>query len=222
VTTCLRNDRGPGAAPANVGTVEKARRRGLGTALTAAQVHDARARGCRTASLQSTQMAERVYAAVGFRDLGQILEYVPGKGPVMSEVRIAVGDADTGLAERLDQEISAFNAAVTGHHDGRMLSVAVRGDDGDLRAGLYGWTWGGCGYIDLLWVRDDQRGSGLGARLLAAAEAEIRHRGCDRVALNTHSFQAPGFYARFGYRECGRTPGYPHGHDDIHLLKLLG
>jgi len=21
---------------------------------------------------------------------------------------------------------------------------------------------------------------------------------------------------------CGRTPGYPHGHDDIHLLKLLG
>jgi GNAT superfamily N-acetyltransferase len=61
----------------NVGTVERARRRGLGTALTAAQVHDARARGCRTASLQSTQMAERVYAAVGFRDLGCILEYVP-------------------------------------------------------------------------------------------------------------------------------------------------
>jgi GNAT superfamily N-acetyltransferase len=64
----------------NVGTVEKARRRGLGTALTAAQVYAARARGCRTASLQSTQMAERVYAAVGFRDLGRILEYVPSPG----------------------------------------------------------------------------------------------------------------------------------------------
>jgi GNAT superfamily N-acetyltransferase len=64
----------------NVGTAEKARRRGLGTALTAAQVHDARDRGCRTASLQSTQMAERVYAAVGFRDLGRILEYVPAEG----------------------------------------------------------------------------------------------------------------------------------------------
>ena len=59
----------------NVGTVEKARRRGLGTALTAAQVYDACDRGGRTASLQSTQMAERVYAAVGFRDLGRILEY---------------------------------------------------------------------------------------------------------------------------------------------------
>jgi GNAT superfamily N-acetyltransferase len=141
---------------------------------------------------------------------------------MMSETPFVVGEADAGLAERLDKEINAFNAAATGYHDGRMLSVAVREDDGDLRAGLYGWTWGGCGYIDLLWVRDDQRGTGLGARLLAAAEAEIRRRGCDRVALNTHSFQAPGFYARFGYHECGRTPGYPHGHDDIHLLKLLG
>jgi GNAT superfamily N-acetyltransferase len=140
---------------------------------------------------------------------------------MMDEVRFVFGGADPGLRERLDEEISAFNAAVTGYHDGRLLSVAVRGDGDDLRAGLYGWTWGGCGYIDLLWVRDDQRGHGLGARVLAAAEAEIRRRGCDRVALNTHSFQAPDFYARFGYTECGRTPGYPHGHDDIHLVKLL-
>jgi hypothetical protein len=62
---------------------------------------------------------------------------------MMSEVRITVGDTDAGLAERLDQEISAFNVAVTGHHDARMLSVAVHGDGGDLRAGLYGWTWAG-------------------------------------------------------------------------------
>jgi GNAT superfamily N-acetyltransferase len=61
----------------NVETLERARRRGLGTALSALQLHDALARGCQTASLQSTPMAERVYLAVGFRDLGRILEYVP-------------------------------------------------------------------------------------------------------------------------------------------------
>ena len=61
----------------NVATLEHARRRGLGTALTAVQLYDAAARGCRTASVQSTEMAEGVYAAVGFRDLGLILEYVP-------------------------------------------------------------------------------------------------------------------------------------------------
>jgi ribosomal protein S18 acetylase RimI-like enzyme len=60
----------------NVGTVEHARRRGLGTAVTALHLHDAAARGCRTASLQATEMAERMYAGVGFRDLGRILEYV--------------------------------------------------------------------------------------------------------------------------------------------------
>lgn len=61
----------------NVVTLEHARRRGLGTALTKLQLHDARARGCTTASLQSTPMAERVYAAAGFRDLGRIFEYIP-------------------------------------------------------------------------------------------------------------------------------------------------
>ena len=61
----------------NVATLEHARRRGLGTALTAVHLYDAAARGCRTASVQSTEMAERVYAAAGFRDLGLILEYVP-------------------------------------------------------------------------------------------------------------------------------------------------
>ena len=61
----------------NVGTLEPARRLGLATGLAAIHLHDARARGCQTASLQSTAMAERVYAAAGFRDLGRILEYVP-------------------------------------------------------------------------------------------------------------------------------------------------
>lgn len=60
-----------------VGTVEAARRRGIATALSAHAVAAARERGCRTASLQATPMAERVYAQVGFRDLGLWQEYVP-------------------------------------------------------------------------------------------------------------------------------------------------
>ncbi len=61
----------------NVGTLEHGRRRGLGTAVTAFHLHQARARGCRTATLQSTERAERLYGSVGFRDLGLILEYAP-------------------------------------------------------------------------------------------------------------------------------------------------
>jgi ribosomal protein S18 acetylase RimI-like enzyme len=77
IATAMAFDRGSDCGIYNVGTLGHARRRGLGTALTALHVHDALARGCVTASLQSTAMAERVYAAVGFRDLGRILEFVP-------------------------------------------------------------------------------------------------------------------------------------------------
>jgi GNAT superfamily N-acetyltransferase len=60
-----------------VGTLAEARRRGIASALSAHAIEAARDRGCRTASLQSTPMAEGVYGSVGFRDLGRWLEYVP-------------------------------------------------------------------------------------------------------------------------------------------------
>jgi GNAT superfamily N-acetyltransferase len=75
VATAIAFDHDGDCGVFNMSTLETARRRGLGTALTARHVHDAAERGCSTASLQSTAMAERVYAAVGFRDLGRILEY---------------------------------------------------------------------------------------------------------------------------------------------------
>jgi ribosomal protein S18 acetylase RimI-like enzyme len=64
----------------NLGTLPDARRRGVGTALTALLLHEARERGCTTASLQSTPIAEGVYAALGFADLGRYLEYAPAAG----------------------------------------------------------------------------------------------------------------------------------------------
>jgi ribosomal protein S18 acetylase RimI-like enzyme len=61
----------------NVTTLEAARRRGMGFSLTALMLHEARERGCVTASLQSTPMAEGLYSRVGFRDLGRYLEHTP-------------------------------------------------------------------------------------------------------------------------------------------------
>jgi ribosomal protein S18 acetylase RimI-like enzyme len=77
VATALAFDHDGDCGIYNVTTLEHARRRGLGTALTLLQLHDALARGCQTASLQSTPVAERLYTALGFHDLGRILEYIP-------------------------------------------------------------------------------------------------------------------------------------------------
>ncbi len=77
VGTTLAYDHDGDCGIYNVVTVPEARGRGIGAALTALQLHHARERGCATASLQSTGIAERVCASVGFRDLGRYFEYVP-------------------------------------------------------------------------------------------------------------------------------------------------
>jgi GNAT superfamily N-acetyltransferase len=140
----------------------------------------------------------------------------------MDDLRLRVTDVDNGLNDRLHEEIYRFNGDATGLRDGRAISVRLDDASGELVAGLTGWTWGGTGYVDVLWVRAEARRQGLGGSMLAAAEAEASARGCTQMALSTHSFQAPDFYRARGYIECGRTPDYPVGHSHIYLRKLLG
>ena len=77
VATAIAYDHDGDCGIFNTGTFPRARRRGLGTALTALHLHNARERGCETASLQATEIAQGVYGGVGFRDLGRFIEYVP-------------------------------------------------------------------------------------------------------------------------------------------------
>ena len=123
--------------------------------------------------------------------------------------------------EFLSEQINAYNVEATGITDGRLLAILVRGEHGAIIAGLNGWTWGGCLFVEFLWVRADLRHTGYGSRLLAAAEAEAIARGCQVATLCTHDFQAPGFYRKHGYTVCGAIDDYPRGHQSIFLKKAL-
>jgi len=95
------------------------------------------------------------------------------------------------------------------------------GDPGALVGGLIGgtvWEWLS---IRLLWVDPAHRGAGHGRRLLAAAEAEGRRRGCRHARLNTFSFQAAGFYERCGYRVVLALEDFPRGHRRLSYVKSL-
>lgn len=136
--------------------------------------------------------------------------------------QIVVGGADPDLEAELSRELDVYNLSRTGTDAPRELTLKAHDVDGRLVAGLSGWTWGTCAAISMVWVREDQRGEGWGTRLMATAEEEARNRGCERAAVSSFTFQAPGFYQRLGYVETGRTVGIPLEEcDDVHLTKLL-
>jgi GNAT superfamily N-acetyltransferase len=140
----------------------------------------------------------------------------------VTRLRLEVTDVDDGIVEsEVRRRLYAYNVSATGIDDGSMLIVSLREEAGRLVGGLYGWTWGGCAFVDLLWVDEARRRTGLGSRLLASAEDEARSRGCTQVLLSTHTFQAPDFYAARGYHETGRYADYPNGGAQIHLAKAL-
>ncbi len=140
----------------------------------------------------------------------------------MQEDSFVVEDAiDAQDFSFLEEQMFAYNMARTGYRDGRALALLVRDEQGAIVAGLSGWTWGGMLKIQYLWVHEDYRGKGYGRRMLAAAEAEGRARGCRQAALDTHSFQAPDFYPKFGYEVYGVLDDDPVGFKTYHLRKRL-
>ena len=101
------------------------------------------------------------------------------------------------------------------------LAVLLRQPDGALVGGLIGetvWQWLS---VRLLWVDPAHRAAGHGRRLLTAAEAEGRQRGCRNARLSTFSFQAAGFYERCGWRQVLALENFPRGHRRLFYVKAL-
>lgn len=138
----------------------------------------------------------------------------------LPRVRIQSSD-NPELESLLDDRIYEFNVRATGISDGQILWAAVTDDSGSTIAGIAGHTWGDCCEIVRLWVEASHRAKGLGSELMLAAETEAIKRGCAQVVLSTHSFQAPSFYEKLGYRRIGSIPDYPKGHEHLFYRKDL-
>ena len=136
---------------------------------------------------------------------------------------LTLTDAPSDDVERtIGDGLAGFNAQQAGRVDARRLAVLI-GDPvtGETRGGLLGRTYLGIFFLDLLFVPEDLRGSHIGSSILVMAEQEAVRRGCSAVALFTITFQAPGFYARHGYRELGRVEVDPPGHSRVVMTKRL-
>lgn len=114
-----------------------------------------------------------------------------------------------------------FNAEAGFPANRRALAVLLRDASGAVIGGLSGatgWSWL---YIETLAIPAAQRGAGWGGRLMAAAMAEARRRGCIGARVDTYSFQARGFYEGLGFRLTGEIADCPPGQTRFSLARRL-
>lgn len=127
-------------------------------------------------------------------------------------------DPDPALRAHILAPLVAYNESVAPDGNWGLLALTVRDPDGAVVGGLWGRTGYGMLFVELL-ALGPARGEGLGRRVMALAEEEARRRGLSGIWLDTWTFQAPGFYVRLGFTECGRIPDYPPGHDRVFYVK---
>ena len=129
-------------------------------------------------------------------------------------------DPDPLEVEFLEAQIRREASEAMGLGDEAELAIFVR-EAGRIVAGITGWTWGDCCELQSLWVDPSLKGRWLGARLLAAAEAEAAARGCTQTVHFTWDFQARPLYERAGYELVGRVEEFPSGTDVLWFRKRL-
>ncbi|MBD1390168.1 GNAT family N-acetyltransferase [Neiella sp. HB171785] len=101
------------------------------------------------------------------------------------------------------------------------FAVFAKDDNGIVQGGIRATAfWNYC-IIELLWLSPESRGSGIGSKLMAAAENYACEKGFKYIRTETLSFQARPFYEKLGYKVYGELPDCPKGHTTYCLVKEL-
>ncbi|MBR5009340.1 MAG: GNAT family N-acetyltransferase [Clostridia bacterium] len=87
---------------------------------------------------------------------------------------------------------------------------------GQIIGAVTGWAYYDEVHIGDLIVAESYRNTGMGSRLVRAAEDAYRGKGYSVVTLSTFGFQAPGFYKKLGYEI-----EFVRGNSDPRLVKYF-
>lgn len=129
-------------------------------------------------------------------------------------------DPSADDVQEVVRRLVAWNLTVAPPEEHQRLVVLAR-DIGDLVGGVAGHTHWNWLFVSHLWVADEHRGVGLGARLMRTVEAKGAGRGAEHAHVDTYDFQALRFYKQLGYEEFGVLHGYPPGHSRHFLRRDL-
>lgn len=129
-------------------------------------------------------------------------------------------DADF-IGERL-VEYNLQHVSRTQKADFISINKKITDENGTIIAGciaeMYCWN---IAYVDVLWVDERYRRSGLGTKLLAEIERTAMEENCSLIHLDTFDFQAKDFYVKHGYDVFGVLEDCPENHCRYYLKKKL-
>jgi ribosomal protein S18 acetylase RimI-like enzyme len=100
--------------------------------------------------------------------------------------------------QELRTKLAGYNSARTGK-DPTLVSLSMRARNGELCGGTFGWAFCEWFHIEVLWVSERRRGQGVGRQLIERLEQEAMRCRCSFLAVQTATFQAPGFYRKLGF-----------------------
>lgn len=136
-------------------------------------------------------------------------------------VRIVQESRVAATTKAVIKGLVAYNDAQAGKAKWKRHALSARDIKDAIRGGIVvvtHWNWG---FIELLWVDERLRGTGIGSQLIAAGEALAKQRGAQHIYVDTFSFQGDGFYQRLGYEVYGTLDDFPPGHRRLWLRKDL-
>lgn len=117
-----------------------------------------------------------------------------------------------------------FNLSKTSHlknEINKAVEIIAYDENAQIVGGLYGRSIWGTLEIQTLAVKPSHKNSGIGSKLLLAAEKEAEKRNCRFISLNTFSFQAAEFYQKFGFKKIGTETDFPQGFEKYYFRKEL-
>lgn len=124
--------------------------------------------------------------------------------------------------EVLKSGLNGFNETFTRKLLKEKVSSFAKDENDITVGGILGeinWGWL---YVQGLWVSEDVRSEGLGARLLKQLEDYSRSKGITNFRLETTTFQALDFYKKQGYELFGELQDMPPNHTSYFLKKQTG
>lgn len=134
---------------------------------------------------------------------------------------IKSAEGDAGFVQALEAALlrdlrQSAEQAVNGP-----ITLSVTDPGAGLVAGLHAATSYGWLRVNMLWVAEGKRRSGLGRALLQEAQSRATARGCHACWLETSNPAAKQFYERCGYAVFATLTNDPHHHPAGHSRWFL-